>query len=675
MTSPPLVAPARATASALSPVQESPSASRSLPFRKDIEGLRGVAVLIVVAFHCGVRGFGGGFVGVDVFFTVSGYLITGLLVAEFQRTSRIGLVDFYARRVRRLLPAAALVLACTLMVSTLLLAPQELAFAARAARATAVYLGNVFFATNAADYFAPNVETNPMLHMWTLAVEEQFYVVWPLIILLGLRHVKSRRLLVGLLAGLAALSLVVSVWTTDSARAFAFYQLPSRAWEFALGGLAALLPAGRPSLPRVGWTLVGWCGLLTIGFFQYFLSSQSVFPGWLALGPAFGTVAILSAGAETQSGVVRLLDVRPLQFIGKLSYSWYLWHWPFLVLATALFPGMSAAGKVIAVLLALGIAALAHRWIENPIRFHRGLVHRPRFTLALGAVLMLGSIAIAQLAIRVVNGMTTDDTLRQIAASVDDVADMPRQDCVSLGPSAQVKTCTFGNPSSATTVVLFGDSHAIQWFNALKRMAVARSWKLMTVVKSGCAAADATLDRSDRSFVDACLAWRHAATAEIAKLRPAAVVMSSSTGWRKTSGRAFPERLREWRSGTERTLKALSASSAPVLVIRDTPSAPFDVPTCLARSARHTWYPGRRCTFAREAAVSAEVFSSEQGAAAGMSYVRFIDMTPQLCSADECVARLGDTIAYRDDNHLTGAFSAALEPRLERAVLAAVQLP
>jgi peptidoglycan/LPS O-acetylase OafA/YrhL len=666
---------ARTTPGASSPAHAPPSLSQSLPFRKDIEGLRGVAVLIVVAFHCGLRGFGGGFVGVDVFFTVSGYLITGLLVAEFQRTSSISLVDFYARRVRRLLPAAALVLACTLIVSTLLLAPQELSFAGRAARATAVYVGNVFFAANAADYFSPNVETNPLLHMWTLAVEEQFYVVWPLLIMLGLRHVRSRRLLVGLLAALAVLSLAVSAWATDAARPFAFYQLPSRAWEFALGGLAALFPAGRPILSPAGRMLVGWCGLASIALFQYFLSPASAFPGWLALGPAVGTAVILVAGAGTRVGVGRLLHVRPLQFLGKMSYSWYLWHWPFLVLAAALFPGTPTSGKLLAVLLALGVAALAHRWVENPIRFHHRLVDRPRLTLAFGAMLMVGSLSIAQLSIRVANGLTADRTLRQIAAAAGDIADMPRAQCVSLGRSAEVRTCTFGDRSSPTTVVLFGDSHAIQWFNALERMAVARSWKLTTVVKSGCAAADATLEYPDRHFVAICSTWRHAAIDAIAKLHPAVVVMGSSTGWRKSAGRALADRVQEWQQGTQRTLIALSASNARVLIMRDTPAPPFDVPACLARSARHAWYPGGSCAFARPAAVSSEIFASEQGAAAGMSNVRFIDMTPALCSTDRCTATLGDAIAYRDDNHLTGASAATLEPPLERALLATVQLP
>jgi hypothetical protein len=288
---------------------------------------------------------------------------------------------------------------------------------------------------------------------------------------------------------------------------------------------------------------------------------------------------------------------------------------------------------------------------------------------------MLGSIAMAQLAIQFANRLTTDPALRRIAAAVDDVADLPRDDCVSSGTSSTVKTCTFGDRSSPTSLILFGDSHAIQWFNALERMAIARSWKLTTVVRSGCAGVDATFGNVGAIRRQPCSDWRHAAIAEIAKLRPTVVVMSNSTGWWKFAGRELPSRVHEWQLGTQRTLAGLSAANAPVLVIRDTPAPPFDVPICLARSVRHAWYPGGRCTFVLSTAMSAEVFASERDAAAGMSFVGFIDMTSELCPAERCAATHGDTIAFRDDNHLTGAYSAGLEPRLERAVLSAVRLP
>src|SRR5579864_1226974 len=246
--------------------------SRSSTFRTDIEGLRGIAVLIVVAFHCRIPGFSGGFVGVDVFFVLSGYLITGLLVDEIQKASRLSLLGFYARRARRLLPASTLVLLATLLVGAFILAPQELTFASRAAKAAALYMSNIFFARNAADYFAPDVETNPVLHTWSLAVEEQFYLFWPLLIMLGLQFWRSIKALLVVLSGLTVLSLAACVWFTANGGTFAFYGLPARAWEFGIGGLAVLMPSGTLKLRAGGWLAVGWLGVLAILASEYFIS-------------------------------------------------------------------------------------------------------------------------------------------------------------------------------------------------------------------------------------------------------------------------------------------------------------------------------------------------------------------------------------------------------------------
>jgi len=192
-------------------------------YRPVIEGLRGIAVLLVVVFHCHIPGFSGGFIGVDVFFVLSGYLITGLLVAEVQEAARVSLLAFYARRARRLLPASALMSVVTLLAGAVILAPNELSVTARAARSTAVYLSNVFFARNAADYFAADVGTNPMLHTWSLAVEEQFYLFWPLLIILGLQVWHSKRILAAVLSGVTLVSLGACLYYTANGGVFAFY--------------------------------------------------------------------------------------------------------------------------------------------------------------------------------------------------------------------------------------------------------------------------------------------------------------------------------------------------------------------------------------------------------------------------------------------------------------------
>ncbi len=238
--------------------------NRSSNFRTDIEGLRGIAILVVVLFHCGVPIFNGGFVGVDVFFVLSGYLITGILVAEAKKPSGVSVLQFYARRVRRLLPASCFSLLITLLVGAVFLSPNELLVAGRAARASSLYASNIFFALNAQDYFAADVRTNPFLHTWSLAVEEQFYLFWPLLVMMGLQLFRSKKLLLLLLSAVAVLSFVASIWFTTHSKAFAFYGLPTRAWEFTIGGVGTLPSRGTLKPPPVFWVVLGSIGMLAI---------------------------------------------------------------------------------------------------------------------------------------------------------------------------------------------------------------------------------------------------------------------------------------------------------------------------------------------------------------------------------------------------------------------------
>ena len=367
------------------------------------------------------------FIGVDVFFVLSGYLITGQLVAEFERTTKISLLQFYARRIRRLLPASTLTLIITLMVCALIMAPQELTFAARAARATTLYMSNVFFSINAADYFAPDVKSNPMLHTWSLAVEEQFYLFWPLLIMFSLQWMQSRKVLLAVLYGLAAGSLGASAYFTAHASTFAFYQLPTRAWEFAIGGLAVLLPWSTMRLPPSCWMALGWLGFLTILGSAGSILGGGDFPGWIALVPVLGTAVALAAGAaQPDRGVGVVLNTRPLQAVGALSYSWYLWHWPFLVLAIALFPNISVIGKIAAAAAALLIAAVTHRFFENPIRFNPYLTRRPSFAIYLAAGMTLCSLSAAALSMRFADYLADMPETRAITTAVSDYGSMPR---------------------------------------------------------------------------------------------------------------------------------------------------------------------------------------------------------------------------------------------------------
>ena len=301
------------------------SANSRSSFRPDIEGLRGLAVLLVVLFHSRVPGFDGGFVGVDIFFALSGYLITGLIVAEVEQTGTFSFRNFYARRVRRLLPASGLAVVGILLFGFFIYSPLEMASYAKWAIYTSLYISNYMFMRDAANYFAADVETNPFLHTWSLAIEEQFYLFWPALIVLSLSWLKSRRRLAVVLYVICIASFIFCVWLTRVRQPWAFFSLPSRVWEFSLGGMACLL--GNPQLAQRSSMLkwLAWGGLVAVLVAGSLYSPLTKFPGYTAALPVVGTIAILILGASgIPSSLGKLLSTRVLQYLGRLSYSWYL---------------------------------------------------------------------------------------------------------------------------------------------------------------------------------------------------------------------------------------------------------------------------------------------------------------------------------------------------------------
>jgi peptidoglycan/LPS O-acetylase OafA/YrhL len=633
-------------------------------FRPDIEGLRAVAVLLVVGCHCGFSWCAGGFVGVDVFFVLSGYLITGLLAAEFRTTSRIDLPRFFARRARRLLPACALVVIVTTLAAGALFAPHEIAFTARAAAAAGLYVSNVFFDRTASNYFAPNVEGNPLLHTWSLGVEEQFYLVWPLLILLCFRGRARIQRSIWTLAAISALSLVLSICLTRLAATVAFYELPARAWEFAAGGLLALVPVSKGAVSDRIAVACGITGIVLILGSAVLINGGSGFPGWMALFPVIGTLATLFAGAHApRRGVSAALSVAPLQFIGTRSYAWYLWHWPFVVFAGILFPGIAAGGKVGAAIAALVIAALTFRFVERPIRENQCLIIRSGLSLGGAAAATLVTIAASwSLMVFARQQQAVDKRFEAIGAAATDFGNLP-QTCFSEGRSFEAKVCEFGASSASKTLVLFGDSHAMQWVNAMRTATDQEAWRLITIVRPGCAASDIN-PHNLSTAADHCKEWRAQAIDKIIALHPSAIVMASYNG-ATVRGDSITQTLmsaEEIRSGTRRTLEKLAAAGIAVVVLRDTPLPPFDVPACVARRMMRKLRAGESCDFDAAVALNAAAFSAEQSAADGLTNIHFLDLDDLICPGHLCPATQREIIVYRDDNHLTGTFAEALAP-------------
>ncbi|MFC7275137.1 acyltransferase family protein [Paractinoplanes rhizophilus] len=654
------VAPGRDQA----PVDTQPS------FRPDIEGLRAVAVLLVVAAHAGVPGLSGGYVGVDVFFVISGFLITSLLLREAGRRGRISVLGFYRRRAVRLLPAAAVVLVATLIAARIWLPTVRLGEYCRDALSAAAYVANLRFAAIGTDYLSADRPPSPFQHFWSLAVEEQFYLVWPLLILAAAHLWRRRRPLATVLAVLVVVSFVLSVTETARSAPWAYFGPHTRAWELGAGALLAL---GIVRLHRTPKALA-WAGLAAIVVAAVVFDDATAYPGWRALLPVAGAVAVIAAGGN------RLLELRPMQTVGRLSYGWYLWHWPVLLIV----PIGSGVAKA---LLALGLAWATYRWVENPLR------HRPAlraaglsFGAALSATVGVVAVTLALLPHAVPAGARRADLRQTLASSAHPAQDLAAAIEASrrLGPlpanltpaltraardrprvwtdgchaDVPVTTapagCFYGDPAGTETVVLFGDSHAAQWFPALDRLATERRWRLVELTKTSCSAADVPLwhDTLKREYTE-CTAFHRSAIARITALRPALVVVGSSFNYRPAHPAA--DLAGQWRAAWDRTFAELRGSGARVAAIADTPYMGGSVPECLAEPANAGH--AANCTRSRRSTVRGP---EQRRVFFGYDV---IDPTPWFCT-DACPAVIGNLLVYRDSNHMTTTYARALAPLL-----------
>lgn len=657
------------------PVAVPSSAGYRLGYRPDIEGLRAVAVALVVAAHAGVPWLQGGFVGVDVFFVLSGFLITGLLVQEIEATGRVRLLDFYARRLRRLLPALLAMVIGSSLLAAALLAPFEQPAQARAAVAASVWLSNLHFVSARLDYFGPAAESNIFLHTWSLGVEEQFYLVWPLLVLFLLgswhwqaTHANWRRLRGGMVAVVIS-CFALSVLLTYTQPPRGFYLMPSRAWQFALGALVALAGANAGRLRAGfeertgGWSgessrvLGGWVGIASVLGAGLWLDRQDAYPGVLALLPSLGTALMLAAGARgTGSGVARLLSLAPLQWLGRLSYAWYLWHWPMLILGATVMIAGRPAPPALLVVISLALAFLSYRLVESPIRHGALLGQRPLLNVLGGVVLMSAAVMLgARWQAAAADWALSPAQQRYAAVRVDLPLLYAEPGCDEWYRSSQVRVCGFGAMQAEHTVVLLGDSVTMQWFPAVMRAYGERGWRVLVVTKSACPMVDESYfyPRIGRRYTE-CEQWRAAALGAIAALRPDVVLTGSTT--------TYPFTESQWVDGSRRVFEALSAAAGRVFVLRATPTVPFDGPGCLARAAwRSPRLPAApACVAVADNAHDEAIFSWVGRAANAFANVQMLDLNALICPERVCEATRGGEIVFRDSMHVTARYVATI---------------
>ena len=692
-------------------------------FRPDVEGLRGVAVLLVVLFHAGLP-VSGGFIGVDVFFVISGFLITGLLLREQGRSGHVSYARFYARRVRRLLPAAAVVVVVTLLAAYALLGvldrPDVMADGASAALSVA----NIRFALAAGDYFTTVTQTSPFLHFWSLGVEEQFYLVWQaiLVLLAGGGH---RRVPLTLLVVLGA-SFAANMWLTQTATNWAFYSLPGRAWELAAGGLLAVAAGFVDRVPKTALAVAGWAALVGLVVSAAVLTSDLAYPGIYAVAPTACGVILLASGPIAR-GPGLLLSTAPIRFLGRISYSLYLWHWPILILpAIALGAPLDLWLRIALAVAAVAVAAASWRFVEEPFRRGSFAIARPRRVLPAGAVaiafvvilagaLDIGSnraiddIALAAEGATPTPGLAspgpTDASLSPtpsdaIATHLPTDSPMPtvgpitwdlipdvavpnrlplpsyvrpslanaRHDSESIwsdGCGAQVPVtkppaCVYGDKQGNLTVALVGDSHAAEWFPAFEALAIARHWRLVPYVKLSCAFMDMAVQHLDlKREYTECAAWRDNVIKILNAKPPDITVVSMSHMGILPTDPANRDLTLEG----EAIGRSLEKLPGIVLLMLDNPRVDYDIPACLAAHVKDI----RPCAIQRDPAFS-DSFAVREPIASRVSGAPLLDLISSICPAMPCQMARNGMILYRDNHHLTATFSTSLAPALGKAL-------
>jgi peptidoglycan/LPS O-acetylase OafA/YrhL len=711
----------------------------TLSFNRELQGLRALAVAVVVAYHANVPGFGGGYVGVDVFFVVSGYLITALLVAEYTQHRRIDLVGFYARRFRRLLPASTLVLLVTVAASTWWWDPLRFdELRADALRALA-FVANIGFAAAETDYLAAELDPSPLQHFWSLAVEEQFYAIWPLLVFAACRIGRRPRLAVAAVAAaVVVVSGVYSLHLSATSRPAAYFLLPSRAWELALGALLAATPAvmrlAGPVRAALGW--VGMCGVaLAVVTFD----ERTAFPAPLGALPVVATVLVLLAGSERRGPSV-VLATRVGDALGTRSYAVYLWHWPVLVLAASSVEQMTPTVTVAALAGVLALSWGMYRWVENPVRHAPLLVKRRAWSFALPAMFVVFAAVVS----------TTLLDSPSLVAAPSDVSSSPTAppgpptgsslpnlplnpppppDPPSVG-STTPGSATTVPPTTTTVVVPSADDStdpplAVTAEITPPLTSVRES--LPVTYSDGCHLAFETV-----TLLDRCVYGDPSGSVSVVLLGDSHAAqwfspladLAAGNGWRlenltkrgcpaggpetylRTLGRVYTE-CTPWRANVLARVAELQpdlvvvaqhhyqadAAAVPEAVWRTELEATLQTLAVHARSVvllAETPMPGfdlpaclarnvadvTRCTPQRSAAVNDAWRQIEVDAAMSAGVV-LVDTVDWLCSATHCPPLLGTTVVYRDTNHLTDAYARRLEPLLGyhlSAALAAVPL-
>ncbi len=658
-------------------------------FRSEIQALRALAVLGVVLFHLWPGRLTGGYAGVDVFFVISGYLITSHLAREVASTGRVALSRFWARRIRRLLPAALTVLVLTTAATYAWvprsLWPQHL----WEVIASATYWENWRLTAEAVDYLGAENNPSSVEHYWSLSVEEQFYIIWPLLLVLALAiarrlHAHRSTVFVTALSVVGVAGLTTSIWVTAANPAAAYFITPTRVWEFAVGGLLAFAPSAAARLGVRGRAGVAWAGWAAIGVTFVLYTPQTPFPGWTALLPVLGTAAVIWAGSFHRGALARITEWRPVRFTGDVSYSLYLWHWPFIVIAPyALDRPKSFLGNVAILVGCYVLAALSKRLIEDPARESAYLRTRTGLTYAVAAVAMAITIAFAAWGLVSARGSLQESEdraselvgrtegcfgaaavlggeqpcidpeldgvlLPEPAAILEDTGHA--YDCYDQKPGATVETCTYGSTRpDALKVALIGNSHAASLIPGLMDQLESANWSMDTYVSRGCTWM-AVVPGDD------CAEHREALQEAMETGGYDVILVSERRSLDLPADAENPEAQRHADAWAP-----VLAQGVPIVALADNPRLTDVTLDCIARA--NGYDEASECGVSREIGMgTSDHLPTAVELAGDGAYL--IDYSDLYCDATWCPAVIGHVIAYRDLSHITATFSRTLAPFL-----------
>jgi peptidoglycan/LPS O-acetylase OafA/YrhL len=665
------------------------AAAYHLRYRPDIDGLRAVAVILVVFFHLNVPGFAGGFIGVDIFFVISGFLITAVIRRDLE-AGEFSLAAFYERRVRRILPALFALIAATFVLSILLFLPDALAGFGRSAMTTALFISNVQF-WRESGYFGTAATLKPLLHTWSLAVEEQFYLAFPLLLLL-LRKWRRTTLLL-LLATLAILSFFLSVWLVRWHVYAAFYSGPSRAWELGIGSVLAVggWAPPRRRIVRSGLAVLG--GLL-VAYGALTFSRATPFPGASALFPCLGAALVIWAGSGASNAVSRLLASKPFVFVGLISYSLYLWSWPIEVYfsyyaRTSLRWDQTA----LAMLLSVAAAILSWRFVERPFRGKSGLFRRPAlFRLAAATA---GVIVAAGAALSFSDGLPqrmSPQTARSVARYLAAESDInPLQaSCYDHLTAAQIAAgdlCRFGDPKPVPSFLFWGDSHTDALLPGIAQLASRHGRAGLWAYQSGCLpllnvqqSAAPDCEDHNKAMLQVALRpqvrevvlhglWAQGVEGTTYIDNSAAETLTDAKSPLRIVSTAVENRA-VFHRGLERLVRALTTAGKRVVIIASIPELQWYLPEAMAKNM--IWGRDVDLRIDTQAFLRRQKNTFSEFAFLQRRYgVTVLYPHAALCDARKCRIWANDHLLYRDMHHLSKSGALYVAPSLEQGLFAA----